>query len=295
MSEGYSDTREAPTDQGLLTRDAFVKRLGEVVSGSFLLVIGALIGWIVFTQVNLDLLETILPRFVEAFGLVLQIVVVSSVLSVVLGVFVGLGRISSSGITSRIAKGYVEFFRGTPLLFQLFVIFFGVPRLWGTGNFPIPDWAVPAAIIGLTLNHGAYVGEAIRGGINAVPDGQLEAARSLGMSRVQAMREVVLPQAWRNALPAIGNDQIILVKDTSLLTVIAVPEIMSVFRNVNSTTLDPWTPLLWVALFYLAITMSMSLAVSLLEEHADWGGAAEDRSRLGNALRSVTRGLGRQR
>jgi len=295
MSEGYSETGEAPADQGLLTRDPVVRRIGEVLSLGFLLAIGSLVGWIVFTQVETRLLVVIFPRFVEAFGLVLQVIVAASALSVLLGIFVGLGRISSSGITSRIAKGYVEFFRGTPLLFQLFVIYFGIPRLWATGEFPIANWAVPAAIIGLTLNHGAYVGEAVRGGINAVPDGQLEAARSLGMSRVQAMREVVLPQAWRNALPAIGNDQIILVKDTSLLTVIAVPEIMSVFRNVNSTTLDPWTPLLWVCLFYLAITMSMSLLVSLLEERADWDISDEDRSRLGGLLSDIGTEMGRRR
>jgi len=92
------------------------------------------------------------------------------------------------------------------------------------------------------------------------------------MSYIDAMRTVILPQAWRNALAAIGNDQIILVKDTSLLTVIAVPEIMSVFRNVNSTTFDPWTPLVWVALFYLAITVPMSKIVQYLESRADWGG-----------------------
>jgi polar amino acid transport system permease protein len=295
MSEAYSDPKEAPDDQGMLTRDPVVRRIGEAISLGFLLAIGSLVGWIVLTQVDFELLVVIFPRFVEAFGLVLQIVVASSVLSVLLGVLVGLGRISSSGITGRVAKGYVEFFRGTPLLFQLFVIFFGIPRLWATGEFPIVNWAVPAAIIGLTLNHGAYSGEAVRGGINAVPDGQLEAARSLGMSRVQAMREVVLPQAWRNALPAIGNDQIILVKDTSLLTVIAVPEIMSVFRNVNSNTLDPWTPLLWVSLFYLAITMSMSLLVSLLEERADWDITEEERSRLGGLLSSIGTEMGRRR
>jgi polar amino acid transport system permease protein len=293
MSEAHAQPADGAPEKGLLARDRVVKRIGEVVSGGFLLVIGALIAWIVGSQVDFGLLVTIFPRFVEAIFLVVQVVVVSSVLSVVLGVMVGLGRISSSGITGRIAKGYVEFFRGTPLLFQLFVIYFGIPRLWATGEFPITDWAVPAAIIGLTLNHGAYVGEAVRGGINAVPEGQLEAARSLGMSRVQAMQEVVLPQAWRNALPAIGNDQIILVKDTSLLTVIAVPEIMSVFRNVNSTTLDPWTPLIWVALFYLAVTMSMSLIVSLLEQRADWGGQDDKQSRLGDVIGSVSRGLGR--
>ena len=258
---------------GVMMRDRFVKRIGELAAGGFLLAIGGLLVWILSTQVNFTLLTSTLiaRRFAEAFVLVLQIVIVSSLLSVTLGVFVGLGRISTSGITGRIAKGYVEFFRGTPLLFQLFVIFFGIPRLWATGEFPFQNWAVPAAVIGLTLNHAAYVGEAIRGGISAVPDGQMEAARSLGMSRVMALREVVLPQAWRNALAAIGNDQIILVKDTSLLTVIAVPEIMSVFRNINSNQLDPWTPLVWVCLLYLAITMSMSQLVKGLERRSDWG------------------------
>lgn len=294
MSGAYPDQRSSPGEGSLLASDTFVQRVGELLATVFVLVVAGLVGWILTTQVDYSLLQTIFDRFVEAFLLVVRIVVVSSALSVVLGIFVGLGRISSSGVTGRIAKGYVEFFRGTPLLFQLFVIYYGIPRLWGVGGFPITDWAVPAAVIGLTLNHGAYVGEAIRGGINAVPDGQLEAARSLGMSHVQAMREVVLPQAWRNALPAIGNDQIILVKDTSLLTVIAVPEIMSVFRNVNSTTLDPWTPLLWVALFYLAITMSMSLVVSYFEARADWGGEEDERMSLRELFRYIDTGLGRR-
>ena len=293
MSASIQEGAATSEPGGLLASDAAVRRAGELLSAAFVLGVAGLVGWILTSQVDYGLLVTIFDRFVEAFWLVIRIVVVSSVLSVVLGVFVGLGRISSSGVTGRIAKGYVEFFRGTPLLFQLFVIFYGIPRLWGVGQFPITDWAVPAAVIGLTLNHGAYVGEAIRGGINAVPDGQLEAARSLGMSHVQSMREVVLPQAWRNALPAIGNDQIILVKDTSLLTVIAVPEIMSVFRNVNSTTLDPWTPLVWVALFYLAITMSMSGVVSLFEERADWGGGDDD-SRLGRLFDAVSPGPDRR-
>ena len=129
----------------------------------------------------------------------------------------------------------------------------------------------------------------MRGGINAVPDGQMEAARSIGMSRVQAMREVILPQAWRNALAAIGNDQIILVKDTSLLTLISVPEIMQVFRSVNSATFDPWTPLVWVCLFYLAVTLPMSKLVGVLEARADWG---SDRKSLAKRLGSRMPGGG---
>ncbi|RDZ95840.1 amino acid ABC transporter permease, partial [Haloferax sp. Atlit-6N] len=120
-----------------------------------------------------------------------------------------------------------------------------------------------------------YVGEAVRSGIGAVPDGQMEAARSLGMGYVQAMREVVIPQAWRNALAAVGNDQIILVKDTSLLTVIAIPELIQQFRDVNSATFDPWTPLVLVAIAYLSITIPMGRLVEYLEARSDWGGESQ--------------------
>jgi len=294
MSDAYSEGGTATEGTTLLDNDAAVRRIGELAAGVFTLAVLGFLGWILSTQVNYRLLRSVFPRFVEAFRLVVFIVVVSSVASVSLGTLMGLARISSSPLTSRIAKGYVEFFRGTPLLFQLFVIFFGVPRLWPPGQFPIGDWRVPAAIIGLTLNHIAYVAEAIRGGVGAVEDGQLEAARSLGMSKVQAMRKVVLPQAWRNALPAIGNDQIILVKDTSLLTVIAIPEIMSVFRNINSNQLDPWTPLVWVCLFYLLVTMSMSLAVSVLERRADWSSEEDEGTGLRGLLTSIGRGFGRR-
>jgi polar amino acid transport system permease protein len=92
------------------------------------------------------------------------------------------------------------------------------------------------------------------------------------MSYVQAMREVILPQAWRNALAAIGNDQVILIKDTSLLTVIAVPELISEFRDVNSATFDPWTPIVLIAIAYLALTVPLGKVVRRLEARADWGG-----------------------
>lgn len=288
MSDAYPERDErSGASTGVLANDRLIRRIGEIAAGLFLATILGVLGWILYTEVDPDLLQTIFPRFVTAYLLVIQIVVVSSIFSVSAGIVVGLARISSSELTSNVARGYIEFFRGTPLLFQLFLIFFGIPSLWGTGQFPISDWEIPAAVIGLTLNHAAYVGEAIRGGINAVPDGQMEAARSIGMSRVQAMREIVLPQAWRNALAAIGNDQIILVKDTSLLTVIAVPEIMQVFRSVNSATFDPWTPLVWVCLFYLAVTLPMSRLVSLLEARADWG---SDRKSIAERIGTRMRG-----
>lgn len=277
MAETAAERNEDPSTGRLLVNDALVKRLGEVIALGFFAVVVGILGLILFRELEVSLLITIFPRFVEALVLVLQIVVISSVASVSLGALVGLGRISSSPITSTITGIYVEFFRGTPLLFQLIVIYYGVPGLWAIGTFPFSNFKVPAAIIGLTLNHGAYAGEAFRGGISAVTEGQLEAARSLGMSRVQAMREVVLPQAWRNALPALGNDQIILVKDTSLLTVIAVDEFIQLLRSVQSARLDVWTPAVWTCLFYLSITLSLSALVSYLESRADWSDESDSR------------------
>lgn len=271
MSDAYSE--QAATDgTGFLDDDAIVRRIGELVAGLFTLAVVGFLGWILATQVNYRLLRSVFPRFVEAFRLVVFIVVVSSIASVTLGTLMGLARISDSPLTGRIAKGYVEFFRGTPLLFQLIVIYVGIPAFWPSGGFPIGGFSFPAAIIGLTLNHAAYIGEAIRGGIGAVPDGQMEAARSLGMSYVQSMREVVLPQAWRNALAAIGNDQVILVKDTSLLSVLAVPELISTFQTVQSATFDPWTPIVLVAILYLVITIPLGKLVRYLEARADPGG-----------------------
>jgi len=150
------------------------------------------------------------------------------------------------------------------------MIYFGVPELW-PGTFP-ENWKFPAAIIALTLNHSAYIGEAVRGGIDAVPDGQMEAARSLGMGYVQSMREVILPQAWRNALAAIGNDLVIVIKDTSLLTFIAVPELIDAFRTIYSATFDAWTPILLVAVAYLLLTVPLGYLVRYMERRATPGG-----------------------
>jgi polar amino acid transport system permease protein len=275
MADSYSTAQpETNATEDRFLDDRTLKYLGVSLSGFFAIGVVLLILYILAVQVDYSLIPTILPRFIEAFGLVLGIVVTSSILSVTAGVFVGLARVSKTRLTHGISAAYVQFFRGTPLLFQIFVIYFGIPTLY-PGLFPIQNWGLPTAIIALTLNHAAYVGEAVRGGIGAVHDGQMEAARSLGMGYVQAMREVVVPQAWRNALAAVGNDQIILVKDTSLLTVIAIPELIQQFRSVNSATFDPWTPLVLVAIAYLSITIPVGRLVEYLEARGDWGGESQ--------------------
>lgn len=297
MAETYGDEQavETPGDESLLT-DERVKWAGMAVALAFTAVIVGFVGLVLFEYVDYELLGAVVPRFVVAFLRVVVVVVISSVLAVTAGVFVGLGRVSRTSITHAIATAYVQFFRGTPLLFQLFIIYLGVPSLWATGEFPISqgwqvyppilvvDWTFITAVVALTLNHAAYVGEAVKGGINAVPDGQMEAARSLGMSYVDSMREIILPQAWRNSLAAIGNDQVILVKDTSLLTVIAFPEIITVFREINSNTFDAWTPIVLVAVTYLAITLPLMRLVQYLEERAEWGTGDDEESGLLAAL-----------
>ncbi|MFC7136664.1 amino acid ABC transporter permease [Halobaculum litoreum] len=264
--------RAAERDRGFLEQlnDRTFRRLGVVGTTVFALGVAAFIAYILFIQVDYALLVNIVyPQFTFAFLRVIGIVLVSSVLSVIAGVLVGLARVSQTRVTSSIAKSYIEFFRGTPLLFQLFVIYLGIPQLWPPGQFPIQGFNYYAAVIGLTLNHAAYVGEALRGGIESIPDGQMEAARSLGMSYIQSMREVILPQAWRNSLAAIGNDQVILVKDTSLLTVLAIPELLSAFRQINSATFDAWTPIVLVAIAYLMITIPLGKTIRTLEARAD--------------------------
>jgi polar amino acid transport system permease protein len=279
VEEGHLEESRSGPGFFDLANDKAIRRIGSTLSLAFALGVLAMLAFILFVNersaIDVDLFFTILPQFLQPLWVVLQVFLLGSVLSVFFGIFVGLARVSKSPITNGISTAYVEFFRGTPLLFQIIVVYYGVPALWPPGEFPFTTWWFPAAVLAFTLNHAAYEGEAIRGGIAAVPDGQMEAARSLGMSYTQGMREVVLPQAWRNALAAIGNDMVILVKDTSLLTVIAAPELISQFRNVNSTYFDPWTPILILAIAYLAITVPLGKLVRYMERRADWEGEHE--------------------
>lgn len=262
MAGSYSEERSSEHNQ--FASDESLRLVSIAFASVFTLLVLAFLGIVFYSFVDYSLLEQILTPpsgYYDAFFNVIGVVVIGSVTSVIAGIFVGLGRVSNTEFTAWISRIYVEFFRGTPLLFQLIAIFYGIPALWETGTFPFANFAWPAAIIGLTLNHAAYVGEAIRGGIESIPEGQMEAARSLGMSYVQSMREIVLPQAWRNAVPAVGNDLIILVKDTSLLTVIAFPELISQFQYTYSNTFDAWTPLVVVGALYLLITVPLSSIV----------------------------------
>ena len=190
----------------------------------------------------------------------LRLTSLSVLIGLIIGTFVGMGRLSKHKFLNYPATVYVEFIRGTPLLVQLFIIYFGLPQL----GINLPKY--PAAIVALGINSGAYVAEIVRAGIQSVPRGQYEAARSLGMTHGQTMRYIILPQAFRNILPALGNEFIAMTKDSSLASVIGVTELMRTGQIVISRTFQSFSIYGGVAIIYFAMTFTMSRIVRWIEK-----------------------------
>ena len=181
------------------------------------------------------------------------------VFALVFGLVIALLRLSRWRWLRVPAIAYIEFFRGTPLLVQLFVIYFGLPD---AGFEPTP---LQAAIVGMGLNGSAYLAEIYRAGIEAIHRGQMEAALSLGMTPARAMRYIILPQAVRTMLPPITSFSIVMLKDTAVISVIAAPEIMFYARNLVTETLQSAVVYLMVGVIYLCMTIPMARLVARLE------------------------------
>lgn len=187
------------------------------------------------------------------------------IFALVIGLAVALLRISRWRILRIPAIAYTEFFRGTPALVQLFVIYFGLPDI---GIVPSP---FQAAIIGLGLNGAAYLSEIYRAGIESIHRGQMEAALSLGMTPARAMQYIVLPQAIRTMLPPITNFAIVLLKDTSLVFAVGVVEIMALARNLVTETLQSAAVYLIAGALYLCVTIPLArLAARLERQRQAW-------------------------
>src|SRR5690554_361569 len=191
----------------------------------------------------------------------ISVTVISGSIGLVLGLIAALGRMSRFTILNWIAGAYIEFFRGTPLLVQLFIIYFGLPSL----PFLDPLPAFWAGTIGLILYVGAYNAEIIRGAFLAIGQGQSEAARSLGLRPFDTYRFVLIPQALRIALPALGNQFISLIKDSTLVSVITVNELLLTGRNIISRTYQPMTVYMAIAFIYLVLSNLTAVAVRYLE------------------------------
>lgn len=180
-------------------------------------------------------------------------------IGLVLGTFIGMGRLSKLSLISFPCTAYVEFLRGTPLLVQISIVYFGLPQL----GIQLPPY--PAAITALGLNSGAYIAEIVRAGIQSIPRGQYEAGRSLGLTHWQTMRFIILPQAFRNILPALGNEFITLTKDSSLASVIGVSELMRTGQFVISRTFQTFSIYFGIAVIYFMMTIIISRIVRFIE------------------------------
>ncbi len=190
--------------------------------------------------------------------LTLKLSALSLLFALVIGVVAGLGRVAANPAARALAATYVEAIRGTPLLVQIFIFYFFVGTVLDLSAFT-------AGVAALAVFTGAYVAEIVRAGIEAVPRGQMEAARSLGLSYLQAMRHVILPQAFKKSLPALAGQFINLIKDSSLVSVMALTDLTKAGREVVSSTFSPFEVWFTVAAMYLLLTGALSLWVRRLE------------------------------
>jgi glutamine transport system permease protein len=201
-----------------------------------------------------------IPYLLKGIPYTLLISGVGLAIGFVIGIIFGLLRISPMAWLRWIAIIYIEVFRGTPVLVQVLFIFYGLPQILGG-----PIDAVTAGIAAIAVNSGAYISEIVRGGVQSIERGQREAGLSLGLTRIDTFRFVIWPQAFRRMIPALGNQGIISIKDTSLFAVIGVGELVRQGQIYIATTFTALEVYLMVAVLYLAITLSLSAGLRLLE------------------------------
>lgn len=179
---------------------------------------------------------------------------------VLLGVVFALMKLSKNKLLKSFSTAYIEVIRGTPLLVQLYIVYYGLPRL-----VSIDFEDITLGIVAISLNSAAYVAEIIRAGILSIDKGQMEAARSLGMSHKTAMTNIIIPQAFKNILPALGNEFIVLIKESAIVSVIGIHDLMYNTDTVRGNTFRPFTPLIVAAAIYFIITFTLSKLLGILE------------------------------
>ena len=206
-----------------------------------------------------------LPALLSGALITLQLTAIAVTLGSVGGIALGIARLSKVGLIRLAARVYIDFFRGTPLLVQLFMIYFGVPSLLRSIGIDFTFNQFGAAVVGLSLNSAAYLAEIVRAGIQSIEAGQKEASESLGLGPSQTMRYVVFPQALRRMIPPLSNEFITLLKDTSLVAVIGYQELFRQGQLIVATNFRSFEIFFTVALVYLVLNVIASQAFSLLE------------------------------
>ena len=201
------------------------------------------------------------PALLKAGFVTVELTLISVFFGLVIGLFLALGRLSKNKLLDRLSWLYIWLFRGTPLLMQLFFIYYALPMLY----LPLSLPKLPAALIALSLNSGAYLAEIVRAAIQSIDKGQMEAAKALGMSYSQAMNRIIIPQSYRRLIPPVGNEFIAVLKDSSLVSVIGMTELMrttSVMAN-SSGDASIYIP---AAILYLMMTTVFTYVFESLEK-----------------------------
>ena len=210
----------------------------------------------------MDNILHMLPPLLEGAGTTLKLFFITLILAIPLGLVLALLRMSRFAVVRQAVSGYIWLMRGTPLMLQLLFIYFALPFVPVIG-IKLPDF--PSAVVAFSLNFAAYFAEIFRAGIQSVDKGQYEAAKSLGMSYGQTMRRIVLPQMVRHILPPMSNETITLVKDTALIYVLALNDLLRAARNIVQREFTV-TPFLVAALFYLIMTLVLTWIFQRLEQ-----------------------------
>lgn len=203
-----------------------------------------------------------IPSLVRGAKITVSLTLLSVMAGIVLGLFLALGKMSKNIILSKICAGYIFFFRGTPLLMQLYFVYFSLPQI--NPALTINDRFL-AAFIAFALNNAAYAAEIIRAAIQSIDKGQREASKALGMSYAQTMRLIIVPQSLRRLIPPLGNEFIMVLKDVSLVSIIALTDITKVTKSLSSTTASPW-PYVPAMIIYLIITAILTYIIHKFEK-----------------------------
>ncbi|WP_008312397.1 amino acid ABC transporter permease [Leptolyngbya sp. PCC 6406] len=218
---------------------------------------------------SLDYALTALPTLLQGALITLQLTAVSVAFGLVGGVLLGIARLSPLLPLRIMTRIYIDFFRGTPLLVQIFMIYFGLPAFVSSLGLSFSFNRFVAAILALSLNSAAYLAEIVRAGIQSIDLGQREAAESLGLGPIQSMRYIIFPQAFRRMIPPLGNEFITLLKDTSLVAVIGYEELFRRGQLIVASNYRSFEIYITVALVYLLLNTLSSQAFIWLERWMD--------------------------
>ena len=243
-------------------------KLGDIVGYIALAVIAVLLLIGMYKVIkSLEVLTKYTTYFITGVKFTVGLAAISVFIGTILGTGIAFAKMSNNLALKVLASGYIEIIRGTPLITQLFIAFFGTAVVFDTKamGLPVSTLAFLAGIVAVSLNSAGYVAEIVRSGIQSVDKGQMEAGRSLGMSKGQTMKEIIIPQATKNILPALANEFITVIKETSIVSVIGVTDIMYNVNIVRGMSFKSMEPLFMAAILYFVLTFTLSKLVNKFE------------------------------